>query len=58
MDNHTRFVNFQREQQEIVEALMSFRNGDITLADLFQFCQTFKPDVTLDQVIDAVANSK
>jgi hypothetical protein len=56
MDNHTRFVNQQRDQQEIVSALMDFRNGDLTFDDFYQFCKTFKPDVTVDQLMDAISN--
>lgn len=54
MDNHTRKKQYDMEAAEIVAAEIAYRNEDVSFSELYMFCQSFKPEVTADDVINAL----
>lgn len=54
MDNHKRLVDMQRDQAEIYSAVMQLREGDITFTDFYDFCKSFKADITVDQLVKSL----
>lgn len=54
MDNHTRKKRYDMEAAEIVAAEIGYRSEDVTFSELYMFCQSFKPEVTVDEVINAL----
>ncbi|MCP4212064.1 MAG: hypothetical protein GY764_11370 [Halieaceae bacterium] len=54
MDNHTRKKQYDMEAAEIVAAEIAYRNEDVSFSELYMFCQSFKPEVTVDDVINAL----
>ena len=53
-DNHTRKKKYDMEAAEIVAAEIAYRNEDVSFSELYMFCQSFKPEVTVDDVINAL----
>jgi hypothetical protein len=54
MDNHTRKNTYDTEAAEIVAAEIAYRFEEVSFSELFMFCQSFKPEVTVDDVINAL----
>lgn len=56
MDNHSKFMEYQRMSGEVAQALIDLRNQDITFSDFVSFCHSFNPDVTIEQIIDSLGD--
>ena len=54
IDNYARKRGRELDQSEILSAEMAYREGDVTFAELFMFCQSFDKGVTVDGVINAL----
>jgi hypothetical protein len=54
MDNHTAKSKIETDHQEIYTAVMAFKDGDLTFSEFMSFCKSFNPDVTVDEVINAL----
>lgn len=53
-DNHSRKKQYDMDAAEIVAAEVAYRSEEITFSELFMFCQSFKQEVTVDDVIGAL----
>jgi len=53
-DRHSRKLQAEADAAEIVQAELDYRAEQLTFSELFMFCQSFKPEVTVDDVIGAL----
>ena len=55
--SHCARVQYEHEAMEIAAAELAYRNEDVSFSELYMFCQSFKPEVTVDDVINALGRS-
>lgn len=53
-DNHSLKLQYDMDSAEIVQAEIDYRSERLTFSELFMFCQSFNPEVTVDSVITAL----
>lgn len=56
-DNYNRKRQLEMDQAEIVQAEIDYRNEEVTFSELFMFCQSFDPEVTVDGVIQSLGRA-
>ena len=56
MDNYERIATTNREHAEIAQALIEYQEERVSFSEFYMFCQSFKPEVTVDDVICAMGS--
>lgn len=53
-DIHSLKKQYDMDAAEIVAAEIAYRNEEVSFSELYMFCQSFKPEVTVDDVISSL----
>ena len=53
-DKHSVKKQYDMDGAEIAAAEIAYRSEEVSFSELYMFCQSFKPEVTVDDVISAL----
>ena len=53
-DKHSVKKQYDMDGAEIAAAEIAYRSEEVSFSELYMFCQSFKPEVTVDDVISSL----